>query len=289
MANAAHPLPPLLALPRELRDLIYSYLHAEEDPPWRETSLFPPSCLLYRIHNAPNLGILHAHPRLREEYLVAIKKLGLSVTLCDRNPVERLSTNTLPELLVNRELHTLSLDTLFAQFVKHVTILVVTSHNNLEEWTWNTTKRLASVLLRKGPHLSTLRIDSQYHPTTLLQHHNNTYALFETTYFMVAPPSKLEALQLVQRVEGYRLEQAPSFPGQHRPQHRCVKYGSYLYAKSGADYHSHLWKPSDAIHQFWLEPYVSHRWDTPLPTSVVRHEMKEWREKRGHEEVVAWF
>jgi hypothetical protein len=26
-----------------------------------------------------------------------------------------------------------------------------------------------------------------------------------------------------------------------------------------------------------------------LPTSIIEHEMKEWREKHGHREAIAWF
>ena len=124
MADPAPPLPPFLALPRELRNLIYSYVKAEDDPVWRFTRLFVPCCFHYRVHNAPNLNLLHTHPRLREEYLEAIEKDGISMTVSDEDVLQSdLVVDALPGQRISpihQRLHTLPLDTLFARFVKHV-------------------------------------------------------------------------------------------------------------------------------------------------------------------------
>ena len=298
MADPAPPLPPFLALPRELRNLIYSYVKAEDDPVWRFTRLFAPCCFHYRVHNAPNLSLLHTHPRLREEYLEAIEKDGISMTISDEDVLQSdLVVGALPGQRISpihQRLHTLPLDTLFARFVKHVTILIETVPGDPGEYDgvkkgWTNTERLICVLLQRGPHLSTLRIGIQCRATTRLQHHNNTYPRFEAGYFLTSPPPCLEVLQLVQRAEGYRLEQVQPWPGQPRPQHALVKHGCYLYIRGGANNDSHFWKPSDVLDHFKLQPYTIGNWNTPLPPSILGHQIKQWREKRGHEEAVVWF
>jgi hypothetical protein len=290
MAESAPQPPTLLLLPRELRNLIYSYLHVEEEPGWCETGLFPPTRLLYRVHNAPFLNVLHSHPRLRKEYLEAIEQHGVSVTLCDRDPLQSPHITTSHEKLPIGNHRKLPLNELLTNYIKHILILVVSSHDDVEVWTWNTTQRLVSALVQKAPNLSTLRIETQYHSATLLQHHNNTYSRFQTSYFMEAPPPRLETMQLVQRVEGYRLEQGrPPSSGPYRHHHRCLKYGCYLYATIGVDYGPQVWKPGDGVGRFWVEPYEADDWNIPLPTWVMRHEFKEWREKHGHEGAVGWF
>ncbi|CAG5178794.1 uncharacterized protein ALTATR162_LOCUS8879 [Alternaria atra] len=297
MAAPASPPPPLLALPRELRNLIYSYLDAGGDPGWRCTKLFAPDRVQYHVHNAPNLSLLHAHPRLREEYLEAIEKDGVSVTISDEETLEKgFVISTLPDSppTIHHPVHTLSLDTLFARFVKHVTILTdigqgIRGGYSELEILWITIKRLASALLQEGPLLSTMRIGIQCHSSTRLQHHNNAYPQFETANFLNSPPPCLEVLQLVQRAEGYRLDQVSPWLGQPRPQHGLVKHGCYLYTRSGTDHDLHLWEPSDVLNHFKLQPYTIGNWNTPLPTSIIEHEMKEWREKHGHREAIAWF
>lgn len=285
----------LLTLPRELRDLIYSYLQAEGESDWCETSLFPTFCLLYRVHNAPTLALLHAHPRLREESLEITEKQGVFVTICDRDRLRPCPVDTPHQSPPSRKRRTLPLDTLFSHYIRHVAILVPNSHEDLNEWTWNTTRRFVSVLAQKAPFLATIRIDYQYRSQTLLQHHNNTFARFDMSPYMLVPPPCLDTLQLVQRVEGYRLEQEPISEDEHRSQrrqrrhHRCLKYGCYLFSKAGVDYTSHLWKPEDVDGRLWAEPYDVDDWRTPLPDWVVNHKLKDWREKRGHEEAVAWF
>lgn len=292
MTDSAPQLSPLLTLPRELRNLIYSHLPGEEEPDWSETSLFPTFCLLYRVHNAPTLALLHAHPRLREECLDIIEKQGVSVTLCDRDRLQPCHIDAPHQLPPIRKRRTLPLDTLFTRYIRHVTILVPNSHEDVNEWTWNTTRRFVSVLAPKTPFLATIRIEYQYRSQTLLQHHNNTYARFDMSPFMLVPPSYLDTLQLVQRVEGYRLEQEPISESEHRSprrRHRCLTYGCYLFSKAGVDYISHLWKPEDVNGRLWVKPYDVDDWRTPLPAWVVNHKLKDWREKRGHEEAVAWF
>jgi hypothetical protein len=298
MAATAPALPPLLVLPRELRNLIYSYVDADPDPEWYFTKLFAPCRVQYRVHNAPNLDLLHTHPRLREEYLEVIGRDGISVTIFDEENRERgLVIGALPNPPVSPmhdKPHTLPLDALFARFVKHVTILTNTSHGNHGSYSelktrWTTLQPLVSVLLQRGPFLSTMRIGIQYHSSTRLQHHNNTYPQFEAANFLNSPPIHLDVMRLVQRAEGYRLHQVPPWPGQPRPQHGIVKHGCYLYSKSGTYYDNHFWERSDVLGQFELQPYTIGNWNTPLPPSISGHEMKEWREKRGHEEAVAWF
>ncbi|KAG9189432.1 hypothetical protein G6011_06300 [Alternaria panax] len=279
MADPAPPLPPFLALPRELRNIIYSYVRAQEG----------------HVHNAPNLGLLHTHPRLREEYLEAIEKNEISVTISDEYvPESDFVIGAPPDPPISPMQHkpyTLPLDMLFARFVKHVTVLIEifpadpNEHDEVKIW-WTTMNRLIYVLLQRGPYISTLRIGIQCHTNTRLQHHNNTYPRFEAGYFLTSPPPCLEVLQLVQRAEGYRLEQVQPRPGQSRPQHGLVKHGCYVYTRGGTNHDASLWGPADVLDQFELQPYTIDSWNTPLPPSITEHEIQDWREKCGHQEAV---
>jgi hypothetical protein len=296
--------PHLLTLPRELRDQIYSYL-SDDGPGWRLTSLFSPKPVQFRFHNAPNLSVLHTHPRLRTEFFEADWTKELSVTF--RLGVPRGPFTNLITLNTTYESPTLPADILFTHWVRHVTILVDRGHkrrgdNAPGKFWWKAIQQLIDALSEKAVFLSTVKVAIQQHATTRLRDHHQAYPRFSSRYFITPPPSFLNGLWLVQRCEGYRLALdmvlslvPPPHPG-HPPiplptgsphtrvVHGVVKIGCYLYACG--DYRERLWERNEVKKLFPVKAYSS---ACELPPAILAHEMREWREKRGHGEAEVWF
>jgi hypothetical protein len=287
--------PHLLTLPRELRDQIYSYLSSDE-PGWRLTKLFSPEPVRFRFHNAPNLNVLHTHPRLRNEYFEAGWTRELSVTF-------RLGVSSGPftDLDTTNKMYkspTIPADILFTHWIRHVTILVDRGHRGRgdntpgKQW-WNTIRQLVEALAETAMVLLTVKIAIQQHARTRLQHHLDAYPWFRTRYFLTPPPSFVHALWLVQRCEGWRLDRdsvlfvgpAPPPPGlpQTRLVHGVVKNGCYLYACG--EYEERLWKRTEVGELFPVRAYSR---ALELPHAVMAHEMREWRERRGYGEAEVW-
>ena len=66
--------------------------------------------------------------------------------------------------------------------------------------------------------------------------------------------------------------------------HGVVKNGCYLFACG--EYEEQLWRSTEVRDLFPVRTYAR-AWKLPPP--VMAHKMREWREKRGHEEAEAWF
>jgi hypothetical protein len=296
--------PHLLTLPRELRDQIYSYL-SDDDPGWRLTGLFSPKPVQFRFHNAPNLSVLHTHPRLRTEFFEADWTKELSVTF--RLGVPSGLFNNLTTWNIMYKSLTLPADILFTHWVRHVTILVDRGHkrcgdNALGKFWWKAIQQLLDALSEKAVFLSTVKVAVQQHATTRLRDLDVAYPRFVDRYFITPPPSFLNGLWLVQRCEGYRLDLDmvlslfPPPPPGHPPiplptgaphtrvVHGVVKHGCYVYACG--EYEDRLWKRAEVGELFFVKGYSG---ACELPPAILAHEMREWREKRGHGEAEVWF
>jgi hypothetical protein len=109
------------------------------------------------------------------------------------------------------KLSTLSADMLFAHWVRQVTILVDRGHQRSDDDTpggtrWIAIQRFVNALAEETLFLSKMKIATQQHAHTRLDHRDEVYLYFQNPLFLGSPPSFLHGLWLVQRCEGYRLD-----------------------------------------------------------------------------------
>jgi hypothetical protein len=288
MAEPARSTPHLLSLPREIRDHIYSYLDNNDHDDWGLTELFTSKGgRQFRFHNAPLLSVLHTHPRLRTEYMEAAWTDKITATL--RTGSYGGPYNTQTEEAIRPS--TLPIDFLFAHHIRHITILVDigAGYYFVESW-WEGLQELVTSVVAKTPLLSTIRVGMLACNTIRIQDYNQIWPPFRSSHYLATPPPRLHAFLLVQRAEGYRLDEEGTGSSRirrnrrHRLRGEHVKKGCYLYALG--DYEDHVWTPEDALDVF---PTLERSADGSIEILVKAKEMKAWRQKRGHEAAVAWF
>jgi hypothetical protein len=278
----------LLDLPRELRDYIYSYLRIEIDFSWhwthpvRHSHQAVPPTIRVQLHNAPHPIVLQVSPGIRAEYLETLSTHGISATIrlgVYKSPFDILSTD-----------HTLCVETLPAiikAHLRHVTLLIdcgCGEHPNPSFW--GRINKLADVLHEQAPTLAVLKIALQYRARGRLPSHTEQYKYWTRPTFLHAPHLILAKLPLMQRCEGYRLEQYNGMGAVSLPKrHAVVINGCYLYTRGG--YEKYLWSAAEVVgRSFEVNAYNVMVED--LPRDVLNHEMRKWREVRGHGDLVKW-
>jgi hypothetical protein len=178
----------------------------------------------------------------------------------------------------------LPIDFLFAHHIRHITILIDIGSGYLfvRSW-WEALPGIVTMVAAKTPLLPTIRVGMLAYDQIRIQDYHQLWPPFRSSHYLTTPPPRLHAFLLVQRAEGYHLDEDVTVSSRirrnrrHRLRREHVKKGCYLYALG--DYEDHVWTPGDALDFF---PVLKRS-----EALVKAKEMKAWREKHGHEAAIA--
>jgi hypothetical protein len=219
--------PTLLALPREIRNQIYSYLSKELEFDWlwavnkdrtpiassdeaNGLASGPPlnDVVNVRFHNAPDPAVFATHSCLHAEYLEEqeLPSEGLSARISLRQSTMHLSEADEPDTDAR-------VNSAFAK-VKHVTLNVDLRRHDLD-YDPSTLLVILNALAPKLTNVKTLRITLQRTcfasvDVDLLRHLLPAAFAEREVEFLPAPPSVLAGLHTIQRGQGYRISYAMS-------------------------------------------------------------------------------
>jgi hypothetical protein len=227
--------PHLLSLPREIRDEIYSYLHHELE---LESPLYTAGVNEYivtkiRILNAPFLGVLLAHSRLRDEYQKADCFLHLTATFqanYNPTPLGPRSTNARTRAALSN--------------TKHVTITMCASERS-ETHRWSA--KIIDTLTNISPDLRSLCVVMwdlhgyfEQQDLDAVLHGPPTSTKPDR---LAIPPAVFKGLQLVKLARGlhtglHTLYTAIDVRFTQHAQYRVDHVAVHLYAIGGSAKHS---------------------------------------------------
>jgi hypothetical protein len=210
-------LPTLLGLPRELRDEIYSYLSHDVTVNWPCCELldlgYGLDSLNVKIHNAPLLSLLLAHPQIYHEHLAACTN-ALCGTI-DMTLIPRVVTSHVDDDAVNERAPVLI--SLLRHLILFIHIIIApqgTPQETRSIWTD------IAAISAKLPHLQTLRVafanpeagEPVEHADIRLAYFTDKHSAAKRTKFLPSPPLSIAGLRLRQCGEGYRVMHGTCFP-----------------------------------------------------------------------------
>jgi len=323
METQAH----LLNLPRELRNRIYSNLTHRIDFNWDRDNIIAPrgtegdvqliEPVPIRLQNCPLPHVLRIHPRIYDEYhetyvegLTAIIDPTLHVLSAAR--FRPLPDSSARNNAVLARLRHISL------FLK---LHARSTSNSLD---WADQLDLLRAITSKAPELLTLRVAvrQQYHLTTgpTVNDKDLDNVLVPAAKRLIAAPDHdfiprlpdaFGDMPMVQRGEGYHVGHGGTYevsPMHAYPQgvsvvlpgrsyilnHGIRKIGVYTYAREPDKCSKRMWTVKEVVKRWPMRRYIEDvrrivsderaDWLLRLP-----HELTEWIEKRGVEDVKKWL
>ncbi|KZM21272.1 uncharacterized protein EKO05_0011503 [Ascochyta rabiei] len=211
----------LLALPREIRDHIYSYLHQPHQLRW-ELNEHDIHCVAVQVPKAPIAAVLRTCTRLHEEYRESRLLRTLAATISTTR-----ATNHETAALTDLQCHAVEgsvimhaapaliehVATLLAS-IRDLTILANNKRSMTEDSTiWSELQTLEAILSPFHQTLSTIRIGIHQwqdpHPLQMNSRRETkkyTDSSLNTSSFMPTPNATFMGKPLAQQAAGYRLQ-----------------------------------------------------------------------------------
>ncbi|KAJ4363418.1 hypothetical protein N0V83_009711 [Neocucurbitaria cava] len=284
--NNLHPTPMasrLLTIPREIRDLIYSHLGNSISVEWtwptehlRTKNIFSPRLLpqavRLQVQNAPQLSVLLTHSRLHDEYLEIVSRNGLSATVDLGRGGDWWSSHKASTELLDRLRHvniSLSVPFLSSPSLDNGPIM----------------EDLADIINGKAPQLASLQVvlQSQY---IYYESRDDFKDLFLPVIIKSTPPPIFGDLPLLNHAAGYRFN-SQICPSRHSLLNNFERVCCYTYARNCNV--QEAWIPGDILDRFNPDWSPHSKNLATITTETLGKGMDEWWEKRGYEEVKAWF
>lgn len=297
-------------LPRELRDQVYGHLTTDQIVIWGGNhgwSLFPPllsSVASITLHGTPILDQQLDLGHLKHEYDAQLSRMRTSATIrvgTYANPYARAHDESdvfKPTMRSIKDGSTFQ--ALREQFcpVDQVTIFINCGYDRRTgsvyhqpgERHWDSLQYFLRYTTGEPAHFKRFRVAMYW--STWGQNQGHEYPNFTTPDgcrpFLPAPPPEFANLPIVQRGEAYRLYNDPGseWNSERDQQNVVTKIAWYAFGEGAG------WEPGE-VEEEWPLPRDH---EVPLPGEVefaprfgLEFVSGGSREKRGHNEAVAWF
>lgn len=316
--------PTFLALPREIRNRIYTYLTRQLDFDWDRDNIITLRGALgdvqivepvpVRLYKCPLPQVFLIHPRIREEYHEECMK--------NLEAIIDPSLHTLEKPLFDAHPQSSAISDAVLSHLRHITIylrLYVRSTSTSLDWQ-NQLNLLRAVTI-KAPRLATIRVAvrQQYHlesptfddidvPAVLIPAAKRLHDA-PSTQFLPELPTTLGNLSLVQRGEGYHVGYAltykhirvahPLVPSYsvagcaYSISHGVRKVGIYTFARENGHYSKRLWTEQEIIAKYPMRKYPKQVLENVSDARAqllarLPYQLTEWVERTGVEEVRTW-
>ena len=159
--------------------------------------------------------------------------------------------------------------------IRHVTILVSGSSRLNQRCqpvgNWIYIEKLVDKLIRKMPHLTTIRVAQRSEPNVFARSPEELARSMSFTQ----PPEHVSGFSLAQRAEAYWMNGGVWTT--------ITQMGCYTYqVKDSAE--------DCSTKHFWTPKQIMEAWPNTLPRPKgFPYKLEEWREKRGFAEAKTWF
>jgi hypothetical protein len=308
MTSRAH----FFGLPRELRDIIYSYLtHDREVTRQVETGEYQSARRYHatvRVTDSPVGNALRVNSQLHDEYIdtdcfqeiAIVIKFDMQGSWAERNGT---SEDNSTACAIFARAHDLTM------FVDHVPQCRT---DDLVTW-WTELQYIIHEITKNTPKMSTLRLAIQHHDADFgvairhcdIRRHSATFSAVSRRQFLPTPPTVLANMPLAQRGEGYRVCFSHSVksnkvqnashvqPGEAIVAfYEVVRAGVYLYSRFETD--KPYWTVEEVVRECSLFDRANYTESSDVQSEEERkllenlpYEMREWKEMRD-DEVMMW-
>lgn len=317
--------PHFLTLPRELRNRVYSYLTRQLDFDWNRGDVSKPGSSLgdvqitepvpVRLINCPLPHVFRIHPQITEEYR------EVCITLLEA--IINFSLHALEKLLFDPQPESDAMDNAALSQLRHITIFVkLHARTTSENLDWKNQLDLLQAVISKAPKLATLRLalQQQYYlaPSPVFNDQGVPSVLVpadsrlqnaQSSPFLPEVPLSLGDMSLVQRGEGYRVGYVKTFTGksslhgiipsytisgrEHYISHGIRKIGVYTFAREDEYYSKRLWMEEEVVANWPMRRYDKEAienvsYERAVLLKRLPHELTEWVERTGAEQVKRW-